>query len=553
MFSGSTKYPSTCVTMALSFSRLAEVCLRGLAQVAFADKALSGVFVIIAIAAVSPWGALGAAMGGLFGPVAARLHMALTEDEWDAGLAGPNPAIAGIIWGSSFAAGEAGFGLLAVLLIVCHGIERIFRPLSLFLRLPVLSAPAIVTAYLVDGALYLNGDTLWHLPPGIPAGDYGFFIAIAVAAMALASKSGVAMLQVCVLSLAAALISGWQYQNGGFGPPGLWAFTIAPAAFAVHGVFLAGSRLGGWAGLAAAILGAAIWGVWVSSPLMAIVPPLLAPFILAVWLTLAWVKRLNPSLVTEPGLWKAAEEIRRALGQGKSVVALTGAGISTASGIPDYVSGSWLKPGIPTSTYSFERFQTSRHCRREYWAACNEFRLAAESAHPNPAHDALAAMDRANWLGTTITQNVDRLHQGAGARSVIELHGRIDRVTCLGCGKQHDWPPDGAWLSDDLTCDTCSGTLKPAVIALGEQIPVLDWKQAEEAAEKCGVMIIVGSRVAISSAVALLGKARQGGAKVVIVSLGPLAQALEPDDIVITEKAENILPALAILLDCFRS
>ena len=114
--------------------------------------------------------------------------------------------------------------------------------------------------------------------------------------------------------------------------------------------------------------------------------------------------------------------------EGRSIVCLTGAGVSTGSGIPDYVSGTWLDPEIPVGAYAWERFLDSPRCRRLYWDACSRFRRVAEQARPNGGHAALRRMEERGWLAAVVTQNVDRLHKAAGSTRVHELHGRIDRV-----------------------------------------------------------------------------------------------------------------------------
>ena len=215
-----------------------------------------------------------------------------------------------------------------------------------------------------------------------------------------------------------------------------------------------------------------------------------------------------------------------------------------------YISGSWLRPDFPASAYSFERFVASAPCRREYWNACDNFRQAADKARPNAAHRALTNMERQGWLAATITQNVDGLHHAAGARSVIALHGEIAHVKCLSCGWTGGWPPSGMWRRYDLHCSECSGYLKPAVISMGENIPPAVWREAEQAVADCGVMIVVGSQMAVSSAVELIASARRAGADIVVISLDPPARSLAPDDLVLSHKAEEALPALALLLDC---
>lgn len=536
--------------MASIFERGGAVALRGLAQVAFADKAVAGVLVLGAIAAVSPWGAVGAAVGAVAGTVSGRFQKSLMEPEWEAGLSVPNPAIVGILWGSAFSVGQSGIGLFLLALLGCMGLEQMFRPLMRRIRLPMLSAPAMATGYLLDAVYSVFGDSFWRLPEVPPFGEASVPLAALLVAGALLTKSRIATALAAIFAASAALISGWAFEIGAIGPVGLWGFTVAPAIFGVHAVFLATSALGGWAGLFAGALGAIIWSLWVTASFSSIAPPLLTPFILAVWVTVGIIRRLKGPTILEPMLWRAAEEIRRARGAGKSVVALTGAGISTASGIPDYVSGSWLHPGVPVSTYSFERFVSSPQCRREYWDACSDFRKVVERTRPNPAHHALAELERSGWLMTVITQNVDALHQDGGADAVVELHGRIATVNCLGCGWIGEWPPEGVWRHYDLHCPTCSGLLKPSVIAMGEQIPPAVWEAAKKAVENCGVMIVIGSQMAVSSARELLSTARENGAKVVIVTTGQLTLDPELGDVILEQKAENLLPALAVLLDC---
>ena len=229
-------------------------------------------------------------------------------------------------------------------------------------------------------------------------------------------------------------------------------------------------------------------------------------------------------------------------------MALTGAGVSTASGIPDYVSGKWLEDGVPTSTYAYDRFLASPRCRRLYWDACARFRKVAARARPNASHHALAAMSDAGWLDTVITQNVDRLHQGAGAHDVVELHGRIDRIRCTSCGDTSDWPPAAVWRKYDLRCSGCGELLKPAVIAMGENVPAAAWEKAHAAVKNSGVLIVTGSQLAVSSAATLFTTAREYGARIVCINLGPPVCALMPGDVLIEGRAEEVLPAIAILL-----
>jgi NAD-dependent deacetylase len=296
------------------------------------------------------------------------------------------------------------------------------------------------------------------------------------------------------------------------------------------------------------LLAAVLWTIWVALGLDVILAPVLVPFIAATWIVMAAVRRLVGPKVLDPHVWQAVDAIREARAGQRPVVALTGAGVSTASGIPDYVSGKWLDDGVPASTYAYDRFLASPRCRRLYWDACNRFRKVATRAAPNAGHRALAAMNADGWLDMVITQNVDRLHQGAGTRDVIELHGRIDRVRCTSCGAASDWPPGAVWRKYDLRCSACGELLKPAVIAMGESVPVPAWEKAHAAVKNCGVLIVTGSQLAISSAATLFTTAREYGARIVCINLGPPVCALMPGDVLIEGRAEEVLPAIAILL-----
>lgn len=536
--------------MAGAFEHIAKSTLNGLGQIVFSDRPVSGLLVLVGFLSIEPWAAAGALAGALLGALASGLLKTWNRVETSYGLAGANLAIIGASF--AFVAPEA-LQLLTVLIaiIVCIGVEAGARRLLQPLGLPALSFPAVTALLLLTGLYSVFGKPFWAEAGKLPADALTIVVPVVLFASATAVKSWRAAALAGALTAAAALLSGFILNEGWLGPIGLWAFTVAPAAFGIYAVFLAGSRIGAVCGIAAAALGTAIWAAWVASPLGMAVPPLLVPFILATWVMLGAVRLAAGSTVLDPHVWAAVEEIRRAKSIGRPAMALTGAGISTASGIPDYASGAWLDPQIPISTYAYERFLESQRCRQLYWDACGHFREVAAAASPNVGHRALAAMEREGWLGSTVTQNVDRLHQAAGAGNVIELHGRIDRVRCLGCGKANDWPPAGLWSKFDLACRECGGLLKPAVIAMGENVPTRAWESADAAAISCGVVLVVGSQMVISSAAALLARARAQGAKVIFLNLDNAAPPTLPGDLVLNLRAEEALPAIAKLLGCF--
>jgi NAD-dependent deacetylase len=213
----------------------------------------------------------------------------------------------------------------------------------------------------------------------------------------------------------------------------------------------------------------------------------------------------------------AAELLRSA----RHGVALTGAGISTESGLPDFRSpgGLWdgVNPFAVASRTALERdpqafYQFYRH------------RLAglAEAA-PNPAHFALAELERAGRLHTIITQNVDGLHQAAGSAHVIEIHGNLREAVCLRCGTVGPIallvaPPVSGALPH---CDRCGGLLKPNVVLFEDLMPADAWEQAVLAARTCGVMLVVGSSLQVTPAAYLPQEALEAGGRLVIINREP--------------------------------
>jgi len=526
--------------------------LAGIAQIAFCERALAGGLILAAVATLSPAAALGALAGALAGTVLAPALHTWNAPERAAGLPGANPAIVGILWAElAWPAGWPYAGWVALALLpACLVLERVLKPVLAGAGLPLLSAPAVLAGFALAAAHAVLDLPLWQVPYGVLEAPWRALPAAVLVLAGLGLQAPAAALQSGWLVAATALGSGALMQTGVPGPVGLWAFAVAPAAFGVHAVFLAESRLGARAALACAALSAGLWAAWVSSPLAMSVPPLLAPFIVATWAVLGICRhRLGP-LLLEPALWAAARALRGARARGAPVLALTGAGISTASGIPDYVSGAWTDPHVPVRDYAWDRFLASPRCRRLYWDACARFRRVSRAALPSRGHRALAALEAAGWVDATVTQNVDRLHQAAGGRRVVEIHGDIERVRCTGCGAPHAWPAQPLWRSHDLRCAACGGLVKPAVVAFGEPIPPLAWERARALSGNCAVLLVVGTRLAVSSAQALLAEARAAGARVICVNAGELSVPLAAGDLVIRHDAEAALPALARLLDC---
>jgi len=526
----------------------AAAWLRGLSQITFSPRPSDGLLVLAAAAVLSPGSAVGGALGAAAGTLAGWRGGYATHAEWREGLCGYNPAITGFIWGAVVARADHGLLVFAAALGVAILIDAVLRPRFRQRTLPPLALAAVLTSWIGAWGLYWAGDSLWWPYPGLlPLGELGVGAAIVLVAAVLARTAPTAAGLAAVLAALFAFGPAALWASD-VTPSGLWAFTAVPASFGVAGVFFAAGATGLAVGAAAGLAGGALWMAWVLSGLGGWLPPLLFPAQIAIWGAILAVRRFGGPLVLDPRIWRVAAALRAARRSGRPAVALAGAGISTGSGIPDYVSGAWLDRSVPAGEYGFDRFLASDRARRAYWRACSRFRAVAADREPNAAHRALARMESRGWLAGVVTQNVDGYHQGAGQRTLVELHGNIHRVWCLQCGRLAPWPAPRDWAETAPSCGHCGGLLKPAVIALGEDIPPPVWRAAMDLMRECGVLLVVGSQVAISSAATLVAEARESGAHVVFLNLGPLHAPVLADDLVVPLPLEASLPGLELLL-----
>jgi len=228
--------------------------------------------------------------------------------------------------------------------------------------------------------------------------------------------------------------------------------------------------------------------------------------------------------------------------ESKKVVALTGAGISTESGIPDFrgPQGLWKQIDPRTSTIQF-----FRQFPDAFWQFIVTRLENIMRAEPNRAHYALAELERLGKLSCVITQNVDGLHSKAGSKSVVELHGNMREAVCLSCrrvvsmeeavsmAKRGHLPP---------RCD-CGGILKPNVVLFNEPLPEDAYKRALLESMRCDLMLVVGTSLQVYPAAYLPALAKQRGAKLVIINMEPTPFD-EAADVVIHTKAGEALPAI---------
>jgi len=202
-------------------------------------------------------------------------------------------------------------------------------------------------------------------------------------------------------------------------------------------------------------------------------------------------------------------------------VALTGAGISTPSGIPDFRSpgsGVWTKYS-PMEVASLSAF---RYDPDRFYDWLRPFLKNFIQADPNPAHSTLAFLQEKNYLQSIITQNIDCLHQKAGSDSVIEVHGTYQTLTCLGCFQQVEATFEliNTFLEDSFTphCPECGSILKPDIILYEEQLPVDKWKLARDEVLKCDLLLVLGSSLTVTPVCDLPYLALGNRAKLIIIN-----------------------------------
>ena len=242
----------------------------------------------------------------------------------------------------------------------------------------------------------------------------------------------------------------------------------------------------------------------------------------------------------------AIDAAARAIDGAEHTVALTGAGVSTASGIPDFRSKGGIWDQYDPAEFHYSRFKAEPG---PFWEKRLEMYDAVygEDIEPNEAHEALAGMEHTGMLDTVITQNIDGLHTEAGSESVIEIHGNGQRVVCEKCGRRVALDPVRERVENGELppeCESCSGVLKPDVVLFGEQLPVGALQQARRHAREADVFLAVGSSLTVEPVASLPRIAIRNGATLVIVNLEdtPVSETAEFD---IRADVTEALPALA--------
>ncbi|TKJ21567.1 MAG: NAD-dependent protein deacylase [Promethearchaeota archaeon Loki_b32] len=249
--------------------------------------------------------------------------------------------------------------------------------------------------------------------------------------------------------------------------------------------------------------------------------------------------------ILEPVEKESINKAAELLINSKNAVVLTGAGISTESGIPDFrgESGIWAKykPEIYGSIQSFLNDPS------KFWKMAEDIAPTLFNAEPNAGHYAIAALEKMNIVKAIITQNVDELHQKAGSIIVYEVHGNINRFSCLGCRASYNKQQLLRKMKKEKKlpplCDFCATPLKPSVVLFGESLPNFEKYMSIDLAKKTDVMLIAGSSLSVAPVCDLPLYTVSEGRKLIIINDEP-TYLDERAEIVINNKTGTILPLI---------
>jgi NAD-dependent deacetylase len=243
------------------------------------------------------------------------------------------------------------------------------------------------------------------------------------------------------------------------------------------------------------------------------------------------------------------EELKRMIAQAGNVVAFTGAGISTESGIPDYRSpgGIWTK----MRPIEFGEFLGSAEARRESWRRKFASHEMMQCATPNAGHRALARLVRDGKMTAIVTQNIDGLHQASGVPDdkVIELHGNATYAGCLDCRRRYelDWVREIFAIDERLPlCTACGGIIKTATISFGQAMPEPEMERAREVTLAADLFIVLGSSLVVYPAAGFPIMAKQNGSRLVIVNREPTDQDEMADLVIHAEIGSTMSRAVGV-------
>lgn len=242
------------------------------------------------------------------------------------------------------------------------------------------------------------------------------------------------------------------------------------------------------------------------------------------------------------------ESAARLVSEAMRIVVFTGAGISTESGIPDFRSPGGVWDRFDPTEFTYQKFLGSEESRRKYWSLSKLFYEPLVAARPNPAHEAIVALEAWGRLDCVITQNIDGLHQRAGTTPgrVIEIHGTALTVSCLSCGERVSREEVQARVEageEVPRCKACGGIMKPDTVSFGQAMPERETAEAFRRAGACDLCWVIGSSLVVTPAAHIPAAAADAGAKLLILN-GSETPLDTMADVILRAKAGETAPRI---------
>jgi NAD-dependent protein deacetylase/lipoamidase len=501
---------------------------RGMGQILFCESVAGGVLLLAGVVLAAPRAGVMSAVGCGVATLTARA-LSYPRPEWLRGLYGYAGALVGLFWAALFEPQLTGWLALVLAAMVSAPATRVAHRVLTPRDLPALALPALVPVWIALAVLQRTGDSGSSVVPQALAW------AVMLAGLAVYSR---------LLAVAALLGGAIGVTLSTLVAPDLRAVILAnsvPTAAALGGVFLPWSRAAlAVAGIGAAAAGALSWAGSVPAEALGF-PLLVVPFnvvtlgVLAA-LRMPHVRRVIPGRpaplpLAAVGQPEAGERILSAMRrletlvrESHTVCVLTGAGVSTAAGLPDFRGPSGLWGRTPLIT--LDDFVTSPAARAAYWSEEDRFFRLVCAVEPTRLHRALAMLERRGRLSAVITQNVDGLHQAAGLPDdkVIELHGNIRHAMCLDCGEAIPRASISREIMSgvgSLYCPECRGLVKGGSVMFGERLAPERLDAALRALLASDLLLVLGTSLAVNPASDIVTWAREAGIPVAIVNATP--------------------------------
>ena len=500
-------------------------------QILFCESPMGGMLILLGLLPLTPRGAVLSVVACATATLVARVQR-FPRPEWDRGLYGYAAALVGLFWGVLFSPTLWMLGTLILAAAASPYLTQLAHRLLTPRGIPALALPALLPVAVAAPFLPAVGSTA-PLHPGVELASW----LLTLLGLACASW----MLVAAALVGASAGVLTSHVITGGV-ESGIVGNAV-PTAIALGAVFLpwsAGAVVA--AAIAAAAAGALWWwaAAWTSSIGQ---PALVWPFVVVTLVTLRLLRRplarailpgrpapLPLAAVGDPAIARAGHRARidllRMLVDAERVCVLTGAGVSTAAGLPDFrgPAGLWTR----SSRVSLAEYLASADHRAAYWREEESFYRRIATARPTALHRALARLADAGRVTSVVTQNVDGLHQAAGLdrARVIEIHGNIHQAHCIDCGRAVPREALSVALAMNVTtlyCDACQGLIKGGSVMFGEPIPGVRLDASLRALLSADLLLVLGTSLAVAPAAEMLRWAREAGIPVAIVNATPTA------------------------------